>query len=308
MKTINPKDVSVPAFHALMLGAIAPRPIAFASTIDAQGNVNLSPFSFFNAFGANPPLLIFSPARRVRDNTTKHTLENVREVPEVVINVVNYALVQQMSLTSTEYDKGINEFTKAGLTEVASTLVKPPRVLESPVSFECKVLQVIETGSEGGAGNLIICEIMLAHVNEAILDERGVIDPQKIDLVARLGGDWYCRASGNALFEVEKPLVKKGIGIDQMPEKIRLSTTLTGNDLGKLGNVEHLPTPEELQAFKQSADFQEIMSQASSFLFETHTPQVDFAHTIAQRYLQANQVDIAWKVLLTLEIRTNNTK
>jgi len=304
MKTINPKEVSTVEFHALILGAVAPRPIAFASTIDAQGNVNLSPFSFFNAFGANPPMLIFSPARRVRDNTIKHTLENVREVPEVVINVVNYALVEQMSLSSTEYEKGVNEFVKAGLTEVPSTFVKPPRVLESPVSFECKVLQVIETGSQGGAGNLIVCEIVLAHVQEAVLNEKGIIDPHKIDLVARLGGDWYCRASGNALFEVAKPLAKKGIGFDHIPAKIRYSTVLTGNDLGKLGNVEQLPTPEALEAFKTSVAFQEILQQANGLLFEAHAPKEDLAHVIAQRCLQKNEIDLAWLVLLCVEIKT----
>jgi flavin reductase (DIM6/NTAB) family NADH-FMN oxidoreductase RutF len=300
MKTVRPQDVSTVEFHQILLGAVAPRPIAFASTIDAQGNVNLSPFSFFNAFGANPPILIFSPARRVRDNTIKHTLENVREVPEVVINVVNYAMVEQASLASTEYEKGVNEFVKAGLTEVPSSLVKPPRVQESPVSFECKVLQVIETGTEGGAGNLIICEVVMAHLNEAILNEKGGIDPHKIDLVARLGGDWYCRASGNALFEVEKPLVKKGIGIDQLPEEIRLSKVLTGNDLGKLGNVEHLPTTQELQAFRESATFQEVKQEVQRLVFEPETAHL--LHTLAQRYLAKNQVDTAWKILLTLQV------
>ncbi|TAE11584.1 MAG: flavin reductase family protein [Bacteroidetes bacterium] len=289
MKTVNPKEVSTVEFHQILLGAVAPRPIAFASTIDAQGNVNLSPFSFYNAFGANPPILIFSPARRVRDNTTKHTLENVREVPEVVINAVNFSMVEQMSLASTEYDKGVNEFVKAGLTEVPSSLVKPPRVLESPVSFECKVLQIIETGTEGGAGNLIVCEVVLAHIHESVLNDKGGIDVRKIDLVARLGGDWYCRASG-ALFEVEKPLVKKGIGIDQIPDAIRLSNVLTGNNLGKLGNVETLPTEAELEAFKNSAEML-IIQQELQYLD---------VHTLAKRYLAENKVALAWKILLAI--------
>ncbi len=301
MKTISPKDVSVPEFHQILLGAVAPRPIAFASTVDAQGNVNVSPFSFYNAFGANPPLLIFSPARRGRDNTTKHTFENVREVPEVVINAVNYSMVHQVSLASTEYDKGVNEFVKAGFTEVPSTLVKPPRVAESPVSFECKVIQIIETGTEGGAGNLIICEVLLAHINEAVLNEKGGIDVQKIDLVARLGGDWYCRANGNALFEVEKPLVRKGIGIDTMPEAIRLSRILTGNDLGKLGNVETLPTPEDLANFQGSDAFKEVMQEAQKMLYEPLSENL--LHKLAQKYLDQNQVDLAWKILLTLSFK-----
>ncbi|TAE45510.1 MAG: flavin reductase family protein [Cytophagales bacterium] len=236
MKSIRPKDISTAQFHAYMLAAIAPRPIAFASTIDKDGNINLSPFSFFNAFGSNPPILIFSPARRVRDNTEKHTLENVREIPEVTINVVNYEIVEQMSLASTEYEKGVNEFIKSGLTPTPSTLIRPPFVAESPVAFECKVNQVIETGKEGGAGNLIICEIVMAHIKEEILDEQGRIDTKKIDLVGRMGGDWYVRANHDALFEIE------GIGVDNIPEKIRLSHILSGNNLGKLGNIEVLPT------------------------------------------------------------------
>lgn len=247
---INPKEVSVGKMHSYLLGAVAPRPIAFASTIDNEGNINLSPFSFFNCFGANPPILIFSPARRGRDNTTKHTYENVLEVPEVVINIVNYDMVQQMSLASTEYAKGVNEFTKAGLTAVASSVIKPPRVGEAPVAFECKVLQVIPTGIEGAAGNLVICEVIMAHIKDEILDEEGKIDPFKIDAVARMGGDWYCRASGESLFKVPKPLDKLGIGIDQLPEGIRTSKIFTGNDLAMLANVERLPQG----SFSKSAD------------------------------------------------------
>jgi flavin reductase (DIM6/NTAB) family NADH-FMN oxidoreductase RutF len=245
-KTIVPQELSPAVLQGYLQGAVAPRPIAFASTIDKQGVVNLSPFSFFNLFSTVPPILIFSPSRRVRDNTTKHSLENVLEIDEVVINVVDYNLVQQASLASTEYAKGINEFVKAGLTELPSMIVKPPRVAESPVSFECKVKQVIPLGTEGGAGNLILCEVLLMHIKEDILNEKGQISPQKIDLVARLGGDWYCRANGDALFEVAKPITTKGIGIDQLPIKIRHSAILSGNNLAQLANIEALPTIESL--------------------------------------------------------------
>jgi len=240
MKTIDPKAVSTAALHGYMLGAVTPRPIAFASTIDSAGNVNLSPFSFFNVFSANPPIMIFSPARRGRDNTTKHTYENVLQVKEVVINIVNYDIVQQMSLSSTEYGKGVNEFEKAGLTPLASQTIKPPRVAESPVQFECRVNEVISLGTEGGAGNLVICEVLKMHINEAILDADGKIDPVKLDAVSRMGGNWYSRAK-QGMFEVPKPLSRLGIGFDQLPEAIRTSKLLTGNDLAMLANVEVLP-------------------------------------------------------------------
>ncbi|MFN4945074.1 MAG: flavin reductase family protein [Chryseotalea sp.] len=247
-KRIDPKEVSTGVLHSYLLGAIAPRPIAFASTIDKEGKVNLSPFSFFNVFGANPPILIFSPARRGRDNTVKHSYENVLEVPEVTINIVDYAMVQQMSLASTEYPKGVNEFVKAGLTEIPSEKVKPPRVANAPASFECKVLQVIPTGIEGGAGNLIICEVVLVHIANRVLDANGKIDPFKLDAVARMGGDWYCRANGDALFTVPKPLEKIGIGIDQLPDEIRLSKVLTGNELAMLANIEALPLAKQFSS------------------------------------------------------------
>ena len=201
----DPKDTSIPHFHHLMLGAIAPRPIAFASTIDKEGRPNLSPFSFFNAFGANPPILVFSPSRRGVDNTTKHTYENIKEVPEVVINAVTYEMVQKMSDSSADFPKGVNEFDMVGFTMLPSDLVKPFRVKESPVQFECKVIQVIETGMGNAAGNLVICEILRIHVNPEVMDEKGRIDQHKIDLVGRLGGNYYVRASGTALFEIEKP-------------------------------------------------------------------------------------------------------
>jgi flavin reductase (DIM6/NTAB) family NADH-FMN oxidoreductase RutF len=240
MKTIDPKAVTTGELHGYMLGAVTPRPIAFASTIDANGNVNLSPFSFFNVFSANPPIMIFSPARRGRDNTTKHTYENVLQVKEVVINIVNYDIVQQMSLSSTEYAQGVNEFEKAGLTPLTSETVQPPRVAESPVQFECKVNEVISLGTEGGAGNLVICEVLKMHIDEAILDAEGKIDPVKLDAVSRMGGNWYGRAK-EGMFEVPKPLSTLGIGFDQLPRTISTSKFLTGNDLAMLANVEVLP-------------------------------------------------------------------
>ena len=240
MISIDPKEIPTPKLHGYLLGSVSPRPICFASTVDKDGNVNLSPYSFFNVFSANPPVMIFSPARRVRDNTTKHTLENVLETKEVVINIVSYEMVQQMSLSSTEYPKGVNEFVKAGFTEIPSEVVRPPRVEEAPVQFECRVNDVISLGEHGGAGNLVICEVVKLHLDELILDEDGRVDPLKIDTVARMGGNWYSRAKAG-LFEVEKPLRTLGIGVDALPEAIRFSRVLTGNDLGMLANVEQLP-------------------------------------------------------------------
>ncbi len=295
MIAIDPKEVSTPKLHGYMLGAIAPRPIAFASTIDSQGRPNLAPYSFFNAFGSNPPTCIFSPARRVRDNTIKHTLENVRENGEVVINVVSYAMVQQMSLASTEYPKGVDEFVKAGFTPLASERVKPLRVKESPVQMECKVVDVIETGTEGGAGNLIVSEILLMHIREDVLDAEGRIDQHKIDLVGRLGANWYVRASGQALFEVAKPIANLGIGVDQIPDSIRLSPVLTGNNLGQLGNVEQLPDKtaieRELPAVKEIA---ERFSQDPES-YEQHL------HELAKQLLEEGKVNEAWAVLLAGE-------
>ncbi len=277
MLSINPNEISTPELHAYLLGAVAPRPICFASTVDKEGNVNLSPFSFFNVFSANPPIMVFSPARRVRGNTTKHTLENVLETEEVVINIVSYHMVQQMSLSSTEYPKGVNEFLKAGFTEVPSEVVKPPRVGESPVQFECKVREVIALGEEGGAGNLVIAEVVRLHINEDVLNVDGVIDPVKIDTVSRLGANWYSRAK-NGLFEVPKPLRTLGVGVDALPEAIRKSRILTGNDLGMLGNVEQLP---------------ESAATKASFEEENHKK----AHVL----LEKGDVDAAWNILLNSE-------
>lgn len=292
MLTIDPKEISMPEMHAYLLGAVVPRPIAFASTVDKGGRVNLSPFSYFNCFGANPPLLIFSPARSGRDNTTKNTHDNVLEVGEVVINMVNYAIVEQMSLASTAYPKGVNEFKKAGLTEVKSTKVRPPRVGESPVSFECKVLEVKETGTEGGAGNLIICEVLLAHFKENILDANKKIDPYKLDAVARMGGNYYCRAQSDAIFEIPKPIKNMGIGVDRMPESVRNSTVLTGNNLGRLGNVEELPTKEEVIAFAKKPEVSQI-ARNEGFIINLHK--------LAQTYVHRGDVELAWKILLVPE-------
>lgn len=247
MLRIDPSTYPNQKLHKILLGGVAPRPIAFASTIDKKGQVNLSPFSFYNAFGVNPTTLIFSPSRRGRDNTTKHTLENILEVPEVVINSVNYDMVQQMSLSSTEYRKGVNEFIKSGLTPIDSIVVKPPRVKESPLQFECKVREVIDTGGQAGSANLVICEIVMIHLNESLLDEKGNIDTDKIDLVGRLGGDFYARTVGDAKFKVPKPLSEIGIGVDQLPDHIRLSKYLTGNELGTLGNLKELPNADEIK-------------------------------------------------------------
>ena len=284
MLSIDPKEISTGKLHGYLLGAIAPRPIAFASTIDADGNPNLSPFSFFNVFGANPPILIFSPARRVRDNTTKHTLENVLATKEVVINMVNYDIVQQMSLSSTEYPEGVNEFEKAGFTMLPSDKIKPFRVAESPVQFECKVNDVIFTGDEGGAGNLIVCEVVKIHISEAVLDENGAIDQHKIDLVARAGGSYYSRAR-NGFFEIPKPLATLGIGVDTIPAEIRNSEVLTGNNLGMLGNVEQLPSTETVNNFaKEHPKFIGLETVKK--------------HTFAKEFLNENDVESAWKVLL----------
>ncbi|MCC6818280.1 MAG: flavin reductase family protein [Bacteroidia bacterium] len=250
MLSITPEELTIPKLHQLLLGSVGPRPICFASTVDANGIRNLAPFSFFNVFSANPPILVFSPARSGRTGESKHTYDNVKEVPEVVINIVTYDMVHQMSLTSSPYAKDVDEFIKSGFTPVDSDLIRPARVLESPVQLECKVQEVVELGQNGGAGNLIICRVVKMHIDESKLNEQGLIDQTKIDLVARMGGDWYCRAHGDALFELIKPLTNCGIGVDALPEHIRLSHVLTGNDLGKLGNIEEMPSDEWMQEIK----------------------------------------------------------
>lgn len=282
MITINPKDLPVPKLQAYLQSAVSPRPIAFVSSIDEAGNVNLSPFSFFNMFSMNPPILVFSPSRRVRDNSEKHTLENIREVDEVVINIVNYNMVQQTSLASCDFPKGTNEFVKSGLTATASQLVKPPRVSESPVSFECKVKQVIALGDGGGAGNLVLCEVLLMHIKESVVDENGIIDPYKIDAVARMGQNYYCRAQGENIFVVPKPNEKIGIGYDLLPDNIKSSKILSGNDLGMLANVEQIPVASPL-----NSDESAIVKEGT-----------EAGHKLAQTYLQQGRVADAWRILL----------
>lgn len=283
MLSLNPKDLTIPVLQKYLQNAIAPRPICFASTIDKNGNPNLAPFSFFNIFSSNPPIAVFSPAYSGRTGASKDTLLNVLEVPECVINVVNYAMVQQTSLSSSPFAKGVNEFKKAGFTQLASDLVKPYRVKESPVQLECNVIEVKELGKQGGAGNLVICEIIKIHIDESILNEANQIDTHKIDLVARMGDNWYCRANGDALFEVQKPITSIGIGFDNIPAEIKNSKVLTGNNLGLLGSVETIPTAEEVVEYKKTLKpFVNVTEQ----------------HQYAQSLLNANKVMDAWKVLL----------
>lgn len=288
MISISPSEISAMDLQGYLQSAVAPRPIAFASTIDLDGNPNLSPFSFFNVFSSKPPILIFSPARRVRNNTLKHTLINCESTKEVVINIVNYDMVQQTSLSSTEYPDGVNEFEKAGFTQLSSMLVKPFRVAESPIQFECKVNEIIALGTEGGAGNLVICEVIKIHINENVLDENGKIDQYKVDLVSRLGNNWYSRVNAG-LFEVEKPLTTLGIGIDQIPNFVKENKIFDGNDLGKLGNVENLPTLEEINIFVEG-NFK-VKAVLSS-------DDKDKIYAKAKEYLNKNDALSAWKVIL----------
>lgn len=283
MLSLNPKDLTIPVLQKYLQNAIAPRPICFASTISADGTPNLAPFSFFNIFSSNPPIAVFSPAYSGRTGAAKDTLLNVKEVPEVVINVVNYDIVQQSSLASSPFPRGVNEFVKSGLTPLPSDLIKPFRVKESPVQMECKVLEVKELGKSGGAGNLVICEIIRIHINENVLNENQQIDTKKIDLVARMGDNWYVRANGDALFEVEKPITTIGIGIDNLPSTIRNSKVLTGNNLGLLASVEQIPGEEELNAVKNNLPV---------FVSE------DDKHRYAQTLLDAKKVKEAWMVLM----------
>jgi flavin reductase (DIM6/NTAB) family NADH-FMN oxidoreductase RutF len=295
--SFDPKEINPGKLHAYLLGGVAPRPIAFASTVDSEGRVNLAPFSYFNVFSANPPILIFSPARRGRDNTTKHTYENVLEVPEVVVNMVDYNTVHACSLASTEYDKGVNEFIKAGLTEEPSDLIKPPRVLEAPASFECKVLRVDSFGDNPGAGQLVVCEILKMHFRNDILNSEGVPDPEKIDLVGRAGGNFYVRASGDALFEVPKPIANLGIGVDNISNDIRTSSVLTGRHLAMLGNIEKLPDETEVNDFKLmelSEIFLELQDDGSALELQLHN------HAVA--LLDNGDVNGAWKTLLSFNL------
>jgi flavin reductase (DIM6/NTAB) family NADH-FMN oxidoreductase RutF len=293
MIQIDPKSIPVPKLHHYLLGAVGPRPIAFASTVDEEGNPNLAPFSFFNVFSANPPILIFSPARSGRTNTTKDTYNNVKKVPQVVINVVNYDIVHQMSLASSPYPAGISEFEKSGLTPLPSLVVKPYRVKESPVQFECEVKEVIELGTEGGAGNLVVCEVVKIHISEEILDENEMIDQRKIDLVARMGGDWYCRAHESSMFEITKPITSCGIGVDQLPEAIRNSPWLSPNHIGQLGGIEILPDETEVNEFK-------LLELSEIFVTLSDKPnQLEKElYRIAQEFLNQNKLKEAWMTLL----------
>jgi flavin reductase (DIM6/NTAB) family NADH-FMN oxidoreductase RutF len=294
MLTLDPKELPIPKLHQYLLGAVGPRPIAFASTVDADGNANLAPFSFFNVFSANPPIMIFSPARSGRSNTTKDTYNNVKVVPEVVINVVNYDIVHQMSLASSPYAPGVSEFEKAGFTAVKSDLVKPFRVAESPVQFECKVNEVIELGHQGGAGNLIISEVVKIHINEAVLDANGMIDQHKIDLVSRMGGDWYCRADQNSMFEIKKPITTCGIGFDALPNDIRTSKILTGNELGHLAGIEALPNETDVNEYK-------LLELSDLFLTLEENPAEleQKLHIRASELLKENKLEEAWMTLLS---------
>lgn len=292
MLSISPKDITTVQLQGYLQGAVSPRPIAFASTIDADGNPNLSPFSFFNVFSANPPILIFSPAKKVRDNTNKHTLLNVIVSKEVVINVVNFEIVQQMSLASSDYPQGVNEFEKAGLTAIPSDIVKPFRVAESPIQFECRVNQVISLGDNGGAGNLVICEVLKIHIHKNVLDQDGNIDQNKVDLVARMGGNFYSRAN-KGLFEIAKPVSKLGIGVDNIPKFIKESGVFDGNDLGKLANIENLPTTEEIAIFvNENFEIKSVLSTADEQKIQQK----------AKALLDEQQVTEAWKLILAKRI------
>jgi flavin reductase (DIM6/NTAB) family NADH-FMN oxidoreductase RutF len=294
MLTIDTKETKNPKLHHYLLESVGPRPICFASTIDKDGNRNLAPFSFFNVFSSNPPIAVFSPARSGRTGQQKDTYNNVKEVPEVVINIVDYSMVHQMSLASSPYGPDEDEFVKSGLTAIESEVVKPWRVKESPVQMECKVNEVIELGESGGAGNLIVCEILKIHIAESILDENQAIDQKKIDLVARMGGDWYCRADENSMFEIKKPITTRGIGVDEIPKEIVNSKILTGNDIGQLGGIETLPDETEVNDYKliELIDLFVSLEDAPEKL-ETEL------HLRAKGLLIENKLTEAWKTLLS---------
>jgi flavin reductase (DIM6/NTAB) family NADH-FMN oxidoreductase RutF len=287
------QDLKVPEKQYYLQHVIGPRPVCFASTIDKDGNINLSPFSFFNMFSSNPPIVIFSPARRVRDNTTKHTLQNVLEVPEVVINIATYDMVQQVSLASCEYPKGTNEFTKSGFTEQPATLVKPPMVKESKIKLECKVIEVKPLGTEAGSGNLVICEVLRMHIDDALLDDQKKMDQRKINHIARLGGDWYCVVNEHNLFQVEKPNTQLGIGVDILPENIRCSAILTGNNLGLLANVHDMP------AIEPSFDDAHLRQIIQYYSVNPDEMEKEL-HLYAKKLLEEGKVKEAWQVLLAL--------
>lgn len=294
MLSIDPKELPLPKLHGYLLGAVGPRPIAFASTIDAEGNPNLAPFSFFNVFSANPPILVFSPARSGRTGATKDTFNNVKNIAEVVINVVNHEMVHQMSLASSPYAPGVDEFKKAGFTPVKSDLIKPFRVAESPVQFECVVNEVVELGQNGGAGNLVICEVKKIHIDEAVLDSEGKIDQHKIDLVSRMGGNWYCRADENSMFEINKPITTCGIGYDAVPNDIKKSTIFSKNDIGQLGGIVELPNETDVNEYK--------LLELSDLFVSLEDEQIKLEqelHKKAKILLTENKLEEAWMTLLS---------
>jgi flavin reductase (DIM6/NTAB) family NADH-FMN oxidoreductase RutF len=293
MLTLDLKEMNLSERQHYLQHAIAPRPICFASTMDRSGHINLSPFSFFNLFSVNPPVAVFSPSRRARDGSTKHTLENLRELPELVINIVDFAMVQQTSLASCEFPKKVDEFVKAGFTPVPATLVKPPMVKESKVRMEAKVLEIKPLGQEGGAGNLVLCEILRIHLDESILDANKRIDQRKLHHVARLGGNWYCRVDPSNLFEVEKPNTALGMGVDALPGHIRQSRILTGNDLGRLANLQAMP---DIDPGFQDQRLKDIVRYYSTDPEELEKE----IHLYAKELLEKDQVREAWQVLLTI--------
>jgi len=293
--SIDPNSLSTSELHKMLLLSVAPRPIALASTIDDKGNVNLSPFSCFNMFSANPPILIFSPSRRVRDNSTKDTLENIKKIKEVVINIVNFSIVEPVSLSSTEYESNIDEFNKSGLKPVKSTKVRPPRVMESPIAFECIVDRIIELGKDGGAGNLIISKIIHIHVNNKYLDENGILDTKKLDLVGRMGANWYTRVNENSLFEIPKPIHTKGIGVDKLPDHIYSSDILSMNNIARLGNLENAPTKVEIQKYQM-----ENLSISKILSISDKNQQIMELHKLAKKQIDSDNLDLAIKTIFSI--------
>jgi flavin reductase (DIM6/NTAB) family NADH-FMN oxidoreductase RutF len=295
-KSFDPKDLPTPQLHEYLLATIAPRPIAWASTVDKNGRVNLAPFSFFNVFGSNPPILIFSPSRRVKDNTTKHTLRNVQETGECVINIANYELAGQMVLSSGEYSDEINEFELAGLETEASVKVKAPRVKGAPAHFECKVREIIPMGEHGGAANLIICEVIHLHLNENVFNEEGKVDPYKVDNVARLGRIWYTRAR-EGLYQMGAPRGDQShMGYGRLPESLLKSRYLTGNELAMLAGTSYMPTEEEIKMVKESTGMQEIYEKYAAHPEELQSK----VHNLAKTLIHDNKIEEAWRVLLSI--------
>ena len=293
MLSLNPKDIPPRQLHHYLLGTVVPRPICFASTVDENGNSNLAPFSFFNVFSSNPPIAVFSPSRSGRTGKHKDTFNNIQKVREVVINMVNYSMAEQMSLASSPYSAEVDEFVKSGFNKVKSDLVQPHRLKESPVQFECKVLEIKQLGNKGGAGNLIICEILKIHISIDVLDDNQMIDQQKIDLIARMGGNWYSRTEKKSMFEITKPITTIGIGFDELPIEILNSNILTGNELGKLAGIESLPDETAVNDFK-------LIELSEIFLkFEDDAKKLEFSlHKKAQEFLLQNDLEAAWKTFV----------